>query len=80
MDIFSKLHVEIDSSNIEDCHWLLSKGPKRLIIKFSKRKDAKRIRHCIKNLKGMDLASLGIPSPVFINDSLCQYYKMLWRK
>ena len=80
MYIFRKLDVEIDSSNIKNCHWLPSKGPKRAIIKFSKRKDANRIRHCKKNLKGMDLTSLGISSPVFINDSLCQYYKMLWRK
>ena len=80
LNIFRKLDVEIDSSNIEYCHWLPSKGPKRAIIKFSKRKDANRIRHCKKNLKGMDLTSLGISSPVFINDSLCQYYKMLWRK
>ena len=76
LNIFRKLDVEIDSSNIEDCHWLPNKGPKRAIIKFSKRKDANRIRHCKKNLKGMDLTSLGISSPVFINDSLCQYYKM----
>ena len=80
LNIFRKLDVEIDSSNIEDCHWLPNKGPKRAIIKFSKRKDANRIRHCKKNLKGMDLTSLGISSPVFINDSLCQCYKMLWRK
>ena len=65
-NIFRKLDVEIDSSNIEFCHWLPSKGPKRLIIKFSKRKDANRIHHCKKNLKGMDLTSFGISSPVFI--------------
>ena len=73
MNIFRKLDVEIDSSNIEDCHWLPGKGPKRVIIKFKKYKRDKY-------LKGMDLTSLGISSPVFINDSLCQYYKMLWRK
>ena len=77
LNIFRKLDVEIDSSNIEDSHWLPSKGPKRVIINFSKRKDANKIRHCQKNLKGMDLTSFGISSPVFINDSLCQYYKML---
>ena len=53
-------------------------GAQTCNYQFSKRKD--RIRHCKKNLKGMDLTSLGISSPVFINDSLCQYYKMLWRK
>ena len=28
----------------------------------------------------MDLTSIGINNPVYINDSLCMYYKMLWRK
>ena len=78
LNIFRKLDVEIDSSNIEDCHWLPSKGPKRAIIKFSKGKDANRIRNCKKNFKGMDLTSLGISSEVFTDDSLGQYYKMLW--
>ena len=78
LNVFKKLDNKIDSSNIERCHWLPSKGPKRVIMKFSKRKDAKRIRHCKKNMKVLDLNSLSISSPVFINNSLCQYYKMLW--
>ena len=28
----------------------------------------------------MNLSSLGINSTVYINDSLCTYYKMLWSK
>ena len=28
----------------------------------------------------MDLTSIGINNPVYISDSLCKYYKMLWRK
>ena len=28
----------------------------------------------------MNLSSLGINSTVYINDSLCTYYKMLWDK
>ena len=31
LNIFRKLDVEIDSSNIEDSHWLLSKGPKQVL-------------------------------------------------
>ena len=80
MNIFRKLDVEVGSSNIEDCHWLPSTGPKSVIIKFSKQKDANRIRHYKKNLKGMDLTSPSISSSAFISDSLCQYYKMLWQK
>ena len=77
--IFNRLDVAIDSSNIEDCHWLKSNGPKKVIIKFSRRKDANLIRKNKNKLKGMNLCSVGINNPVFINDSLCSYYKMLWR-
>ena len=78
--LFKKLDVKVDSSNIEDCHWLPGKGPKRVDVKFSKRKNANRIRKVKKNVKGMDLPSVCIRSLVYINDSLCKYYKMLWRK
>ena len=77
LQLFKKLDVKVDSSNIVDCYWLPSKGPKRVIVEFSKRKDANRIRKVKKNLKGMDVSSIGIRSPVYINDSLCKYYKML---
>ena len=30
--------------------------------------------------KDIDLTSIGISNPVYINDSLCTYYKLLWRK
>ena len=80
LKLFRKTDVEIDSSNIEDCHWLLSKGPKIVIVKFPKRKDAKSIRKVKKNLKGMALSSIGIRSPVYINDSLCKYDKIPWQK
>ena len=78
--IFDKLNVAIDPSNIEDCHWLKSNGPKKVIIKFARRKDANLVRKNKNKLKGMNLSSVGINNPVFINDSLCSYYKMLWRK
>ena len=51
---------------------------KRVIIRFSK--DENGICHCKKNLKGMDLNSLGISSHVFINNSPCQFYKIICRK
>ena len=31
-------------------------------------------------LKGMNLSSLGIKTPVYINYNLCNYYKVLWGK
>ena len=33
-----------------------------------------------KKSKGKNLTSLGINTPVYINDSLCIYYKKLWAK
>ena len=80
LNIFRKLDVDIDSSIIENCHLLLSDEPKYVTVKFSKLKDANRIRLCKKNLKEMDLTSLSISCPAFINDNLCQYYKILWQK
>ena len=71
----------VDPSNIEDCHWIKpSKGAKKVIVKLSRRKDANKIRLLKKGLKGMNLSSLGVNSVVYINDSLCTYYKMLWGK
>ena len=78
--IFDKLNVAIDPSNIEDCHWLKNNEPKKVIFKFARREDDNLIQKDKKKLKGMNLCSIGINNPVFINDSLCLYYKMLWRK
>ena len=81
LKIFEKLEVNVDPSNIEGCHWFSSKnGSKRVIVKVSKHNDASKIRPSKRKLKDMDLISIGINNPVYINDSLCTYYKMLWRK
>ena len=69
--IFDKLDVAIDPSNIEDCHWLKCNGPKKVSIKFARRKDANLIRKNKNKLKGMNLCLIRVNNPVFINDSLC---------
>ena len=81
LKIFEKLEVNVDSCNIEDCHWISSKNdPKRVIVKVSKLKDAAKICSSKRKLKDMDQTSIGINNVVYINDSLWMYYKMLWRK
>ena len=81
LKIFEKLEVNVDPSNVEDCHWISSKnGPKRVIVKVSKRKGVSKLRSSKRKLKDMDLTSIGINNPIYINDSLCTYYKMHWRK
>ena len=80
LGIFEKLDVMLDPSNV-DCHWIKpSKGAKKVTVKLSRRKDANKIRLLKKDLKSMNLSSLSINSAVYINDSLCIYYKMLWGK
>ena len=79
--IFSKLNVTVQAADIEACHWIQAKkGPKKVIVKLSRRKDAEEIRKARKKLKSLNLSSIGIESPIYINDSLCVYYKKLWAK
>ena len=49
LQLFKNLDIEVDPSNIEGCHWLPSKGPKRVTVKFSKQKDANRNRKAEKH-------------------------------
>ena len=81
LNVFSTIDVTVDSENIEACHWLKSKsGVNKVIVKFSKRKDAERVRNAKKKLKSTDLSAVGIKNPVYINDSLCTYYNKMWSK
>ena len=81
LGIFKKLDVVVDPSNLEHWYWIKSsKDTKKVIVKFSRSKDANKIRLLKKGVKRMNLSSLGINSAVYINDSLCTYYKMLWGK
>ena len=73
----------IDTENIESCHRLKGNGSKgRVILKLSKRKDAEKTKLNKKKLKNIDHRKIGLSSgtKVFINESLCGYYKLLWSK
>ena len=76
----NKIGVNIDSKNVENCHWIKIQGPKKVIIKFLKDKDANKVWTKKKKLKRKNLTSLGIKKPIYINDGLCTYYKKLWVK
>ena len=53
----------------------------KLIIKFSRRKDAEMVLSKKNKAKGFNPCSIGIESgKVFINESLCRYYTFLWSK
>ena len=83
--LIKKLKLEcdtpVDPANIEACHRVQSKAkPKKVIIKLSKRKDVFNIWQRKKKLKSVDIRKVGLPqgSLVFVNQSLCSYYKYLW--
>ena len=78
LTVLSKLDVNMDPANAETCHWVKSNKGKKAILKFSRRKDSDEIRRV--KLKITDLEPIGITTPVYINDSLCFYYKNLWSK
>ena len=59
----------VDPSNVEGWHWIKSsKNPKKVIVRL--------YTFIKKGLKGMNLSSFGINTMVYINNSLCTYYKM----
>ena len=85
LNIFGKIDAPINLQNIEICRRLKSDDNGRsnkVIVKFSKRKDMVRVMNKKKSLKNADLDSTGLPSStlLFINPSLCSYYKYLWSK
>ena len=76
-EIFDQLNCNLIKNNLEDGHRLKDD---RVIVKFSNRKDCKQAL-CAKNdLKNINMADLGFEGNglIYINQSLCFYYKMLW--
>ena len=81
--VLREIDVEVDTENIESCRRLKGKGSKgRVILKLFKKKDAVKIKLNKKKLKNIDHRKIGFSSgtKVFINESLCAYYKLLWSK
>ena len=76
--IFQKVGCTIDSGFIDDCH-RLGENSDRVIIKFSRRKDSKQVLQTKKDLKDLNTDDLDLPSDtkIFVNQSLCPYYRML---
>ena len=60
LKVFEELDVVVDPSNVEECHWVASRTSKIVIVKLSRHKDTSKIRRVKKNLKNLNLSSLGI--------------------
>ena len=78
IQVFEKVGCSIDSSNIEACHGITKKND-RVIVKFSRRKDCQRVLSFKKNLQKLKMENTGLTgdNKVFINHSLCPYYRVL---
>ena len=72
---------KIDPDNIEDFH-RLSKKSDNVIIKFSRQKDCQHALQVKNDLRKLNLEDLGFhgKNKIYINWSLCQYYRMLWSR
>ena len=81
LSVLEKVGCKIDPDNIEDCH-RLSKKNDNVIIKFSRRKDCQHFHRVKRDLRNLNLEDLGFhgENRIYINRSLCQYYRMLWSK
>ena len=77
---FKKIGVDVSVDNIETCHPLKSDNKNKITVKFSKRKDCQAVLENKKKLKNLSNEELGVEtnSKVFVNESLCKYYKLLW--
>ena len=81
VEIFNKVGCNIMKENVEACH-RIGKNSDRVIIKLSKRKECLQVLSVKKDLKNLDTVDIGLPEncKVFVNQSLCPYYKLLWSK
>ena len=81
LEVFSKVGCEILSRDTEACHRLTNND--RVIVKFLQRKDCDQFlsvkRGDLRKTKLEDVRSRESNS-IFINTSLCPYYRMLWSK
>ena len=78
-EILKSIDVEVPPNKIEACHRLKNN---QTIIKFSSRKDCKKVLENRSKLKVSDKTTLGFDQDhrIFINESLCPEYRFLFWK
>ena len=78
LNIFDKIGCSISPDHIESCH-RISKKSDTVIVKFSRRKDCQQAWQVKKDLQKWKLEDVDLTgsNKLFINRSLCPYYKVL---
>ena len=81
LSIFQKVGCTFAPEYTDDCH-RLGKNNDRVIVKFTRRKDCKQVLQVKKDLKDLIADDLDLPrgTKIFVNQSLCPYYRILWSK
>jgi len=85
MSIASYLDCEVEPNDIEACH-RLPKGknsitPKRVIVRFTNRKFAEKMKLNARNLKNVDRSTFRFaPGKLFINENLTKENRNIWYK
>ena len=77
LEFFSKVGCEILSRDIEACHRITNND--RVIVKFLQRKDCDQVLSVKRDLRKTKLEDIDLrgSNSIFINLSLCPYYRML---
>ena len=78
--MFQDIAVDICDRDIQACPRLKDKD--QTTVKFTSRKDCLRILRSKRQLKGLDSAAVDLPegTKIFVNESLCPYYRQIWNK
>ena len=79
-DILKKIKVDCYEADIEACHRIKNN---RTIVKFSSRKyifEIFKTKKKLKDTKFGDIEGMTENTKIFINESLCPYYRLLWSK
>ena len=78
--IFDKVGMEINQNHIEACHRVGRQG--NAIVKFTKRKDCQHLLKIKKKLSKLTFEDINLArdTKIFVNQSLCAYYRFLWSK
>ena len=70
--------ISITHESVEACHRLFFEQNDKIIVKFSRRKNAEKVLLKKKTTKGFSLRSIDIEiGKTFMKESLCCYYKFL---
>ena len=80
-ELFNKINVNLSPDDFQACHPLKSQDKNKIIVKFHKRDHSNLVLKNKSLLKTFKPTDIGLPDGiVYVNESLCRYYKYLWSK